>query len=106
MEICGGQTHAIMRHGIDQLLPSELTLVHGPGVITSYSIHYTKLYEVLKHVTFEELKSGEFELNGQQVKAVPLTSYTRSLEIANELKSWIEKGEFLLSEPQEPIRSE
>ncbi len=31
MEICGGQTHAIVRHGIDQLLPSNITLVHGPG---------------------------------------------------------------------------
>ncbi len=31
MEICGGQTHSIMRHGIDQLLPEEITLVHGPG---------------------------------------------------------------------------
>jgi len=31
MEICGGQTHAIMRYGIDQLLPAELELVHGPG---------------------------------------------------------------------------
>lgn len=31
MEICGGQTHAIMRHGLDQLLPREITLVHGPG---------------------------------------------------------------------------
>jgi len=31
MEICGGQTHSIMRHGLDQLLPPELTLVHGPG---------------------------------------------------------------------------
>jgi hydrogenase expression/formation protein HypD len=31
MEICGGQTHAIMRYGIDQLLPDDLTLVHGPG---------------------------------------------------------------------------
>jgi len=31
MEICGGQTHSIMRHGIDQLLPREITLVHGPG---------------------------------------------------------------------------
>ena len=31
MEICGGQTHAIVRHGIDQLLPSEIELVHGPG---------------------------------------------------------------------------
>lgn len=31
MEVCGGQTHAIMRFGIDQLLPPGLTLVHGPG---------------------------------------------------------------------------
>jgi hydrogenase expression/formation protein HypD len=31
MEICGGQTHAIMRHGLDQLLPAEVELVHGPG---------------------------------------------------------------------------
>jgi hydrogenase expression/formation protein HypD len=31
MEVCGGQTHAIVRFGIDALLPPELTLVHGPG---------------------------------------------------------------------------
>jgi hydrogenase expression/formation protein HypD len=31
MEVCGGQTHAIVRFGIDQLLPPELTLLHGPG---------------------------------------------------------------------------
>ena len=31
MEICGGQTHAIMRHGLNQLLPEEIELVHGPG---------------------------------------------------------------------------
>jgi hydrogenase expression/formation protein HypD len=31
MEICGGQTHAILRFGIDQLIPSDVTLVHGPG---------------------------------------------------------------------------
>ena len=31
MEVCGGQTHAIVRFGIDQLLPDEVTLVHGPG---------------------------------------------------------------------------
>lgn len=31
MEICGGQTHAIMRYGLDQLLPPEIELVHGPG---------------------------------------------------------------------------
>jgi len=31
MEICGGQTHAIVRHGLDQLLPDFIELVHGPG---------------------------------------------------------------------------
>ena len=31
MEVCGGQTHAIMRHGIDQLLPDRIELIHGPG---------------------------------------------------------------------------
>ncbi|MFT3772169.1 MAG: hydrogenase formation protein HypD [Minicystis sp.] len=31
MEICGGQTHSIVRFGIDELLPPEITLLHGPG---------------------------------------------------------------------------
>ena len=31
MEVCGGQTHAIMRFAIDSLLPDEITLLHGPG---------------------------------------------------------------------------
>jgi hydrogenase expression/formation protein HypD len=31
MEICGGQTHSIIRSGLDRMLPAEITLVHGPG---------------------------------------------------------------------------
>ena len=31
MEVCGGQTHAIVKFGVDELLPPEITLVHGPG---------------------------------------------------------------------------
>ncbi len=31
MEVCGGQTHSIIRNGIDQLLPSLVELIHGPG---------------------------------------------------------------------------
>jgi hydrogenase expression/formation protein HypD len=31
MEICGGQTHAIVKFGIDELLPPQITLIHGPG---------------------------------------------------------------------------
>jgi hydrogenase expression/formation protein HypD len=31
MEVCGGQTHSIVKHGIDRLIPEQLELVHGPG---------------------------------------------------------------------------
>ncbi len=31
MEVCGGQTHSIIRNGIDQLLPEQIELIHGPG---------------------------------------------------------------------------
>src|ERR1700721_360442 len=31
MEICGGQTHTIVKYGIDEILPREIELVHGPG---------------------------------------------------------------------------
>jgi hydrogenase expression/formation protein HypD len=31
MEVCGGQTHSIVKFGLDQLLPKQITLIHGPG---------------------------------------------------------------------------
>ena len=31
MEVCGGQTHSIIRNGIDQILPPQIELIHGPG---------------------------------------------------------------------------
>src|SRR5512137_448756 len=31
MEVCGGQTHSIIKSGLDRMLPSEINLVHGPG---------------------------------------------------------------------------
>jgi hydrogenase expression/formation protein HypD len=31
MEVCGGQTHSIVKYGLDRLLPSQVELVHGPG---------------------------------------------------------------------------
>ncbi len=62
--------------------------------------------KVLAHAPFEELMSGEIELMGRSIKTVPMTSYATSLEIANTLKEWIEKGNFLLTEPVEKIISE
>ena len=31
MEVCGGQTHTIVKEGLDELLPKKITLIHGPG---------------------------------------------------------------------------
>jgi hydrogenase expression/formation protein HypD len=31
MEVCGGQTHSIVKYGIDELLPKQISLLHGPG---------------------------------------------------------------------------
>ncbi len=55
----------------------------------------------LGQVSYAELMSGSFRFNGQDVAAVPLSSRTRGLEIAKALKASIEKGGFILGEPQE-----
>lgn len=61
--------------------------------------------KVLAHANFADLLDGEVTLMGKKVKTVPLTSRSMSLEIADTLKSWIEKGEFLLTEPVELLPS-
>ena len=55
------------------------------------------------HVTFAQLKQGAITVEGKDVPTTPLTSYTLSLEVAEELKRWILDGAFLLTEVQEPI---
>lgn len=55
------------------------------------------------HVSFEQLKSGVITVEGREVPTTPLTSYTLSLEVAEELKRWIMDGRFLLTEAQESI---
>jgi len=52
MEICGGQTHAIVKFGLDELLPPSLTLVHGPGCpvcVTSADLIDQAVELALKH---------------------------------------------------------
>jgi len=74
--------------------------------IRDYGYDYPNgVNRILGHVTMEELMSGEIDVNGRKTPTVPLTSYSMSLEIAETLKKWIEKGEFLLTEPQEVIPS-
>ena len=50
-------------------------------------------------VSYAQLKSGHIEVNGKQVVTAPLSSVVRAREIAETLKSWIEKGDFELATP-------
>ena len=74
--------------------------------VVDYGNDYPKGEAVkLGQVSYAELKSGTIRFDGQDVPAVPLSSHVRALEIARILKDWIEKGDFLLSEPQELLPS-
>ncbi|MBE2900506.1 hypothetical protein DNK57_06830 [Methanothermobacter thermautotrophicus] len=60
---------------------------------------------VVKETNYKELKSGKIEINGMEVPTSPLSSIRRALKIAEELKSWIERGDFLLTEPVKSLPS-
>ncbi len=54
---------------------------------------------ILGHVSYAQLKGGKMNLDGQEIPTVPLSSLVRAREVAQLLKEWIEKGQFLLGEP-------
>ena len=53
----------------------------------------------LMEVNYAQLKSGKIAVQGKDVPTGSLSSYPKAVEIANILKEWIKKGDFLLSEP-------
>jgi uncharacterized protein (DUF39 family) len=59
----------------------------------------------LGEVTYAQLKSGAIEINGKKIPTAGLSSYARASEVAATLKSWIETGSFLLTQPVEPVPS-
>ncbi len=61
---------------------------------------------VLREVSYAELRSGEIELAGKSVPVSPLGSFKLAREIALTLKEWIERGEFLLSQPLQRLPSD
>ncbi|HHW27259.1 MAG TPA: hypothetical protein GXX23_07965 [Firmicutes bacterium] len=58
---------------------------------------------VVATVNYEDLRSGSIELNGRRVPTAPLSSLKKARDIALSLKSWIQKGEFLLQQPVQPL---
>jgi uncharacterized protein (DUF39 family) len=76
------------------------------GQIIDYSQDYPNLNSVsLAEISYKELKSGEIEFRGNKVPTTPLSSYSKAREIAETLKEWIKKGEFLLTEPVQLLPS-
>jgi uncharacterized protein (DUF39 family) len=57
-------------------------------------------------VTYTQLKSGPITIQGQTVRTAPLASISLSRQVAEELKQWIEAGEFTLTEPVASIPSD
>ena len=64
MEICGGQTHAILRYGIDELLPTEIELVHGPGC----PVCVTPLEQIDKALALASLPNVIFASYGDMLR--------------------------------------
>jgi len=72
--------------------------------VVDYSDAYpNRKPETIAEVTYEQLKSGKINVQGKDIPTASLSSYSKALEIANTLKDWISKGEFLLSEPVAPL---
>ena len=57
----------------------------------------------LGEVNYAQLKSGTIQVKGKDVTTGALSSYQKAIEIAQTLKDWIKKGEFLLTDPVAPI---
>ncbi len=74
-------------------------------------IDYSKDYpeggptQSLGEVNYRQLKSGRIKFNGKEIPVTPLSSYSKAKKIAEILKAWIQKGEFLLGEPQQLLPS-
>ena len=78
------------------------------GDIFAPIVDYSEAYpqrkpDILGEVSYTQLKSGKIVVQGREVPTASLSSYPKALEIANTLKKWIQKGEFLLTEPVAPL---
>lgn len=59
--------------------------------------------KVLGKTNYAALQSGEIEVNGHKIRTTPVASLAKARQIADILKSWIQKGDFLLTEPVRPM---
>jgi len=68
--------------------------------IVDYSEAYPQVIPgTLGEVSYAQLKSNKIAVQGKEVPTAPLSSYSKAIEIAETLKEWIRKGQFLLTKP-------
>ena len=68
--------------------------------VVDYSSDYPqKTGKIIAQLNYEQLKTGDVEIDGKKIDVGSLSSYAKALEIADILKDQIQKGDFLLSEP-------
>ncbi len=74
------------------------------AAVVDYSDAYPQRKpDVLGEVSYGQLKSGKIEVKGKEIPTASLSSYPKAVEIALTLKDWIQKGQFLLTEPVAPL---
>jgi uncharacterized protein (DUF39 family) len=74
------------------------------GAVIDYSDAYPNQKPgIVGEVNYAQLKSGTVKLQGKKVPTSSLSSYSRAVEIAETLKDWIKRGEFLLTEAVAPL---
>ncbi len=90
------------------ILDEEMALftsVSNRDIVTQVKDYSFTRSSPIREVNYEELLSGSIKVDGVEVPTAPLSSYVRAKEIASLLKEWIEKGEFLIGEPQKLLPS-
>jgi uncharacterized protein (DUF39 family) len=81
------------------------TGISDEDIVTQVKDYSFTLQDPICEVNYAQLRSGTIRVQGREIPTVPLSSYVRAKEIAETLKAWIEKGEFMLGEPQNMIPS-
>jgi uncharacterized protein (DUF39 family) len=75
-----------------------------PAPVVDYSYDYPQNNgKVVCYVNYEELRSGQIEVEGKKVAVGSLSSYYKALQIAHLLADEIRRGDFRLAEPIEPL---
>lgn len=66
-------------------------------------VDYGNGNKILGKTNYAALQSGEIEINGHKIKTAPVASLSKARQIAEILKSWIQKGDFQLTKPVRPM---